>query len=107
MSNSAVLARARLPPTSRAVAFDVFFLVWFSSHVVLATGHPDYADALGKSLLFFQGQRSGRLPPDQAVRWRSDSATSDGSAANVSRHIVIALLLQLYWSACCMGFDFC
>jgi endoglucanase len=85
--------------------FDVFFLVWFSSHVVLAAGHPDYADALAKSLLFFQGQRSGRLPPDQAVRWRSDSATSDGSAANVSKHIHF-LPLQL-WSTCCMGFDFC
>nr|XP_051212611.1 endoglucanase 11-like [Lolium perenne] len=84
MSNSAALARPRPSPTSRAVVFGVFFLVWLSaSHVGLAAGHPDYADALAKSLLFFQGQRSGRLPPDQAVTWRSDSATFDGSAANV------------------------
>ncbi|EMS60956.1 Endoglucanase 11 [Triticum urartu] len=74
MSNSA--------PSSRAAVFLAFSLVWFSSHV-LAAGHPDYADALAKSLLFFQGQRSGRLPPDQAVKWRSNSAMSDGSAANV------------------------
>ncbi|KAM0916625.1 hypothetical protein ACQ4PT_009993 [Festuca glaucescens] len=85
MSSSAALARRPRPSlTSRAVALDVFFLVWLpASHFVLAAGHPDYADALAKSLLFFQGQRSGRLPPDQAVTWRSDSATSDGSAANV------------------------
>ncbi|CAD6260784.1 unnamed protein product [Miscanthus lutarioriparius] len=53
-----------------------------SSHVA-AGGHPDYADALAKAILFFQGQRSGQLPPDQAVTWRSDSGLSDGSAANV------------------------
>ncbi|KAL6845796.1 hypothetical protein ACP4OV_024371 [Aristida adscensionis] len=53
-----------------------------ASHVA-AAGHPDYADALAKAILFFQGQRSGRLPPDQAVTWRSDSGLSDGSAANV------------------------
>lgn len=53
-----------------------------SSHVA-AGGHPDYADALAKAILFFQGQRSGQLPPDQAVTWRSNSGLSDGSAANV------------------------
>ncbi|WVZ85780.1 hypothetical protein U9M48_032657 [Paspalum notatum var. saurae] len=53
------------------------------SQVVAADGHPDYADALGKAILFFQGQRSGQLPPDQAVTWRSNSGLSDGSAANV------------------------
>nr|CAB3487136.1 unnamed protein product [Digitaria exilis] len=52
------------------------------SHVA-AGGHPDYADALEKAILFFQGQRSGQLPPDQAVTWRSNSGLSDGSAANV------------------------
>ncbi|KAG6493743.1 hypothetical protein ZIOFF_048745 [Zingiber officinale] len=46
-------------------------------------GHPDYADALAKSILFFQGQRSGRLPVDQRITWRSNSGLSDGSAANV------------------------
>ena len=86
-------------PSSRAGVFLAFSLVCFSSHLVLAAGHPDYADALAKSLLFFQGQRSGRLPPDQAVKWRSDSATSDGSAANVSKAHFDHLLLQL-WSTC-------
>ncbi|KAF0893211.1 hypothetical protein E2562_023231 [Oryza meyeriana var. granulata] len=60
----------------------VLSVVSFSRHV-LAAGQPDYADALAKSILFFRGQRSGRLPPDQAVKWRSNSGLSDGSAANV------------------------
>ncbi|KAH0463706.1 hypothetical protein IEQ34_008288 [Dendrobium chrysotoxum] len=43
----------------------------------------NYGDALSKSILFFEGQRSGRLPPEQRVRWRRDSAISDGSEAGV------------------------
>ncbi|KAL6594609.1 hypothetical protein ACP70R_048347 [Stipagrostis hirtigluma subsp. patula] len=41
-------------------------------------GQPDYRAALSNSLLYFEGQRSGRLPPDQRVRWRGDSALADG-----------------------------
>ncbi|KAL3631410.1 Esterase/lipase/thioesterase [Castilleja foliolosa] len=47
-----------------------------------AAGH-DYHDALHKSILFFEGQRSGRLPPDQRLRWRRDSALHDGASAGV------------------------
>lgn len=43
----------------------------------------DYYTALSKSLLFFEGQRSGKLPANQRVKWRGDSGLSDGSAANV------------------------
>ncbi|KAL5744327.1 hypothetical protein ACOSQ2_027443 [Xanthoceras sorbifolium] len=38
----------------------------------------DYGDALSKSILFFEGQRSGRLPPNQRMSWRKDSALHDG-----------------------------
>lgn len=38
----------------------------------------DYKDALEKSLLFFEAQRSGKLPPDRRVKWRGDSALTDG-----------------------------
>ncbi|XP_077234388.1 endoglucanase 8-like isoform X2 [Tasmannia lanceolata] len=38
----------------------------------------DYADALSKSILFFEGQRSGRLPSNQRMNWRRDSGLSDG-----------------------------
>ncbi|KAI7756372.1 hypothetical protein M8C21_026138 [Ambrosia artemisiifolia] len=33
--------------------------------------------------MFFEGQRSGRLPPDQRVTWRSHSALQDGASAGV------------------------
>ncbi|KAH7511387.1 hypothetical protein FEM48_ZijujUnG0018800 [Ziziphus jujuba var. spinosa] len=38
----------------------------------------DYGDALTKSILFFEGQRSGKLPPTQRITWRKDSALRDG-----------------------------
>ncbi|KAK1382258.1 Endoglucanase [Heracleum sosnowskyi] len=44
----------------------------------------DYLTALRKSLLFFEGQRSGKLPRKQRVRWRGDSGLSDGFAAKVN-----------------------
>ncbi|KAG5030224.1 hypothetical protein GLYMA_05G236400v4 [Glycine max] len=47
-----------------------------------AAGH-DYRDALRKSILFFEGQRSGKLPADQRLRWRHDSALHDGATAGV------------------------
>ena len=43
----------------------------------------DYEDELSRSILFFEGQRSGKLPPDQRVNWRVDSALSDGKLENV------------------------
>ncbi|KAK1286501.1 Endoglucanase 1 [Acorus calamus] len=43
----------------------------------------DYAGALEKSLLFFEGQRSGKLPANQRVTWRGDSGLSDGSSYHV------------------------
>ncbi|GLT55201.1 hypothetical protein SLA2020_283440 [Shorea laevis] len=48
----------------------------------LAARH-NYYNALSKSILFFEGQRSGKLPPDQRVRWRKDSALRDGATAGV------------------------
>ncbi|KAJ4837631.1 Esterase/lipase/thioesterase [Turnera subulata] len=44
----------------------------------------DYAEALDKSLQFFEGQRSGKLPPNQRLTWRGDSGLSDGSGDHVN-----------------------
>ncbi|KAE9615834.1 hypothetical protein Lal_00017137 [Lupinus albus] len=44
---------------------------------------PNYGEALAKSLLFFEGQRSGRIPQDQQITWRSNSGLYDGHQANV------------------------
>lgn len=38
----------------------------------------NYGEALSKSILFFEGQRSGKLPPTQRMTWRKDSALQDG-----------------------------
>lgn len=43
----------------------------------------NYGDALSKSILFLECQRSGKLPSDQRVTWRGDSALLDGSDYNV------------------------
>uniref|UniRef100_A0A7N0V297 Endoglucanase n=1 Tax=Kalanchoe fedtschenkoi TaxID=63787 RepID=A0A7N0V297_KALFE len=43
----------------------------------------DYVAALEKSILFFEGQRSGKLPSGQRLKWRAASALSDGSADHV------------------------
>ncbi|MCL7026442.1 hypothetical protein MKW94_027908, partial [Papaver nudicaule] len=43
------------------------------------TNTIDYEDALTKSILFFEGQRSGKLPANQRMSWRKDSALNDGS----------------------------
>lgn len=47
------------------------------------SGH-DYQDALSKSILFFEGQRSGYLPQDQRMTWRSNSGLSDGYTYNTN-----------------------
>jgi endoglucanase len=44
-----------------------------------STGEFNYAEALQDSMLFFESQRSGKLPADNRVLWRGDSDLSDGS----------------------------
>lgn len=39
----------------------------------------DYGDVLGKSILFYEAQRSGKLPSDNRIPWRSSSTLTDGS----------------------------
>nr|CAD1834039.1 unnamed protein product [Ananas comosus var. bracteatus] len=43
----------------------------------------DYGNALKKAILFFEGQRSGKLPSKQRVEWRGDSALTDGQQDKV------------------------
>uniref|UniRef100_A0A2C9JY97 Endoglucanase n=1 Tax=Biomphalaria glabrata TaxID=6526 RepID=A0A2C9JY97_BIOGL len=37
----------------------------------------DYGSALGKSILFYDAQRSGKLPANNPIHWRGDSALHD------------------------------
>lgn len=69
-----------------------FFIFLFKVDNVEGNPH-DYREALAKSLLFFQGQRSGRLPPHQLLTWRSNSGLSDGRLANVRYYILLFFLL--------------
>ncbi|MDT0266042.1 glycoside hydrolase family 9 protein [Streptomyces sp. DSM 44915] len=39
----------------------------------------NYAEALQKSMYFYEAQRSGPLPDDNRVSWRGDSALADGA----------------------------
>ncbi|XP_057966769.1 endoglucanase 6 [Malania oleifera] len=51
--------------------------------VPFAFGGHDYGQALSKSILFFEAQRSGYLPSNQRVTWRSNSGLNDGKASGV------------------------
>ncbi|KAG7030209.1 Endoglucanase 17 [Cucurbita argyrosperma subsp. argyrosperma] len=55
----------------------------FPTHRHPHSAHHNYRDALTKSILFFEGQRSGRLPPNQRMTWRRNSGLSDGAAMKV------------------------
>ena len=44
---------------------------------------PNYAEALQKSLFFYEAQRSGPLPQDNRVTWRASSGLEDGKAEGV------------------------
>ncbi|KAK4759310.1 hypothetical protein SAY87_022441 [Trapa incisa] len=43
----------------------------------------NYKDALTKSIIFLEAQRSGKLPPNGRLPWRGDSALDDGKLAGV------------------------
>ncbi|KAJ8430426.1 hypothetical protein Cgig2_025853 [Carnegiea gigantea] len=64
---------------------SLWILLLVLGQLTIANGTPkfNYKDALAKSILFFQGQRSGKLPSDQGIAWRSNSGLRDGSLAGV------------------------
>ena len=58
----------------------------------------DYEEALRKSLLYFEAQRSGRLPHGQRVAWRDHSGLTDGLEQGVRASIInhaVSLLFVL------------
>ncbi|KMT06018.1 hypothetical protein BVRB_7g163480 [Beta vulgaris subsp. vulgaris] len=84
------------------MASSAFVLLCFFTLFLLCNGYPfhhnnphksfhrhsrlashNYRDALTKSILFFEGQRSGKLPPNQRVSWRKDSGLTDGADLHV------------------------
>ncbi|KAK7300025.1 hypothetical protein RJT34_10856 [Clitoria ternatea] len=58
-------------------------IVWFALLSLTTIFFPfcesfNYGKALSQSLLYFESQRSGRLPHNQRVTWRHHSALTDG-----------------------------
>ena len=49
-----------------------------------ALGKYDYAEVLRKSILFYEAQRSGKLPSNNRIPWRSDSALNDKGVYHAS-----------------------
>jgi hypothetical protein len=45
--------------------------------VVVAASDYNYSRVLELSLLFYEAQRSGKLPTDNRIPWRGDSALGD------------------------------
>lgn len=71
---------------SRVFTFMVLLFCSFQVHHATSSSSSsggDYKQALTNSLLYFEGQRSGKLPSNQRVNWRGDSALQDGEDAGV------------------------
>ncbi|XWS54335.1 hypothetical protein CRYUN_Cryun10bG0081100 [Craigia yunnanensis] len=49
----------------------------------IAAAEFNYGEALDKTFMFFEAQRSGKLPLDRRVKWRGDSGLKDGSLQGV------------------------
>ncbi|XP_072953472.1 endoglucanase 8 [Typha angustifolia] len=64
----------------------VAFFAWlalFDGLLSTASGSHNYKEALTKSILFLEAQRSGKLPANSRISWRGDSALDDGKLSNV------------------------
>ncbi|XP_028234424.1 endoglucanase 16-like [Glycine soja] len=64
-------------------AIIVVWLTLFEGNTMLVKGDFNYKEALTKSLIFLEAQRSGKLPSNNRVPWRGDSALDDGKLVNV------------------------
>ncbi|GFQ07505.1 endoglucanase 9 [Phtheirospermum japonicum] len=63
--------------------YYLFILLFCLPFIIRGGDEYNYKEALTKSILFFEGQRSGELPPNQRLNWRADSALYDGNEAGV------------------------
>ncbi len=63
----------------RALAAPMFMLLGALFTQAALAQSFNYAEALQKSLFFYEAQRSGDLPPNNRVNWRGDSGLQDGA----------------------------
>ncbi|KAG1360552.1 putative Endoglucanase 1 [Cocos nucifera] len=65
------------------IIYLLFISLFCLIHPSVSAPTLNYADALEKSILFLEGQRSGKLPANQRLTWRGHSGLSDGSTDHV------------------------
>ncbi|KAE8650005.1 endoglucanase 1 [Cucumis sativus] len=68
---------------SFSITLALYFILSLFTLSSSAFTSQHYSTALQYSILFFEGQRSGKLPSNQRLTWRADSALSDGSSYHV------------------------
>ena len=56
-----------------------FTILQYTYNITVDTvaGNEDLKEVLHKSILFYEAQRSGKLPANNRISWRSDSALDD------------------------------
>jgi len=79
-----------------ATLFILADLMVAASSIAASPLKFDYRDALDKSLLFFEAQRSGKLPHDQRIKWRGDSGLADGFLQEVYTLFLSTINLQFF-----------
>lgn len=84
------MAHAHANKASLNMLMLCFTLLNLSHNFAFAFTSQDYSNALDKSIRFFEGQRSGKLPANQRLKWRADSGLSDGSGY----HVILKYILQ-------------
>ncbi|KAI8393647.1 Six-hairpin glycosidase-like protein [Radiomyces spectabilis] len=78
-------------PFRRSLSLYLMFLLMPLTLLILTIGsvvtqeqvNPHYTALLNDSMWFYEAQRSGKLPADNRVSWRSDSGLQDGKDNNV------------------------
>lgn len=73
-----MLKSVKLPISMAAL---LVMMLWF---IPMAFAGHNYGEALSKGILFYEAQRSGFLPHNQRVNWRSHSGLNDGKISGVS-----------------------
>ncbi len=68
---------------SITISIFVFYSLYISAEKTMAETRYNYAELLQKSIYFYEAQRSGKLPKNNRVKWRGDSALKDGFDNNI------------------------